>query len=54
MIPKNLKSWDYIKDRGSVIVKIENPEAYYYQFNSGIYYPVIEKIYFDVMPGKTK
>jgi hypothetical protein len=52
MTPKNLKSWDYIKDRGSVIVKIANQESYYYQFNNGIYSPVIEKVYFDMMPEK--
>lgn len=52
MTPRNLKSWDYIKDRGSVIIKIENPESYYYQFNNGIYSPAIEKVYFDMMPEK--
>jgi hypothetical protein len=52
MTPKNLKSWDYIKDRGSVIVKIANPESYYYQFNNGIYSPAIEKVYFDMMSEK--
>jgi hypothetical protein len=52
MTPKNLKSWDYIKDRGSVIVKIANPESYYYQFNNGVYSPAIEKVYFDMMPEK--
>jgi len=52
MTPKNLKSWDYIKERGSVIVKIANPESYYYQFNNGVYSPAIEKVYFDMMPEK--
>ena len=52
MTPRNLKSWDYIKDRGSVIVKIANPELYYYQFNNGVYSPAIEKMYFDMMPEK--
>jgi hypothetical protein len=52
MIPKNLKNWDHVKNSGSVIVDIENPEWYYYQFNKGTYYPVIEKYHVDSIPEK--
>ncbi len=54
MIPVKLKDWNHVKDSGFFIVKIENPESYYYQFNNGTYSPVIEKCYFDRIPENNK
>jgi hypothetical protein len=54
MIPVKLKDWNLVKDSGFFIVKIENPESYYYQFNNGTYSPVIEKCYFDRIPENNK
>jgi hypothetical protein len=42
MTPKNLKSWDFVKDKKYDISRIKEPEGYYYQLNNGIYYPAVD------------
>lgn len=42
MKPKNLKDWDFVKDKVHDISGINgSPESYYYQCNNNIYYPVV-------------
>lgn len=42
MIPKNLKDWNFVKDKVHDISGIkDSPESYYYQCNNDVYYPVV-------------
>ena len=45
--PKNLKSWAQVKNQRTDLSRLHErgltPENYYYQCNSGIWYPVICK-----------
>jgi len=56
MKPKNLKTWEEIKDKRSDLAVITKrggrPEDYLYQFDFGIYYPACTKWDIEEIPER--
>ena len=50
MIPKSLKSWDFVKDKKHDISRIKDPEGYYYQLSCGMYYPAVDVFTVAITP----